>query len=202
MSFEIVVVGTSLGGLVAVETLLEGLAADFPLPLAIVQHRSIESRDGLCSIIQKHSALLVREAEDKEAIQPGRVYLAPSDYHLLVEQGQFALSTQGPVSYARPSIDVLFESAADSYGTAAIGIILTGANHDGARGAARLVARGGCLIVQEPASAECAVMPQAALTAARPNRVVPLTDIAAHLTQLTQKQGDGSDAMGPQSPLR
>lgn len=198
MSYEIILVGASLGGLVAVETLIEGLAADFPLPLAVVMHRSVESGDALRGALQRHTKLRVREAEDKEAIQPGRVYIAPSDYHLLVEQGLFALSTQGVVSYARPSIDVLFESAADSYGPAAVGIILTGANHDGARGAARLKARGGYLIVQDPETAESSVMPRAAMNAAKPDRIVRLEEIAPLLRKLTVGCRDGSQALGPE----
>lgn len=194
MRFQIVVVGTSLGGLTAIETMLGGLTADFSLPVVIVQHRSPESRDGLRAILQQHSALKVQEAHDKEAIHPGIVYLAPSDYHLLVERGQFALSTQEAVSYARPSIDVLFEAAADAYGNAVIGVILTGANQDGANGLAKIGRRGGCVLVQDPDSAECAIMPRAAISAIKPDYLVPLTKMAALLMTLTKMpQADKSD---------
>lgn len=194
MRFEIVVVGTSLGGLTAVETLLAGLAADFPLPIVIAQHRSPQSGDGLRAILQRHSALHVGEANDKEAIQPGRVYLAPADYHLLVERSYFILSTDGVVSYARPSIDVLFESAADAYGGAVIGVILTGANRDGAQGLARVQAGGGTTIVQDPGTAECGIMPSAALSLIKPNYVVSLTQVAILLTDLIQTPQDGKYA--------
>ncbi len=114
MPSGIVVIGASLGGLHAVETLLRSLPADFPRPVAIVQHREAGSDDRLGDLLQSHTALPVGEAEDKETIVPGRVYLAPADYHLLIENGDFALSTEPPVWCARPSIDVLFESAAEA----------------------------------------------------------------------------------------
>lgn len=198
MRFEIVVIGTSLGGLAAVETLLEGLLADFPLAVVIAQHRSPQSGSGLCAVLQRHSALKVEEPYDKETIRPGRVYVAPADYHLLVERGTFLLSTQGVVSYARPSIDVLFESAADAYGGAVIGVLLTGANHDGAQGLARIQAAGGSVIVQDPASAECAIMPAAALQRITPNHIVPLTQIAMLLTALIKTPQEGNYASRPE----
>lgn len=188
MKVDIVVVGTSLGGLVALETLLEGLPADFPAPIAVVQHRGTQSGSGLQRILQRHAALRVREAQDKDPVRPGRVYLAPPDYHLLIEREEFALSTEGVVCHARPSIDVLFESAADAYGRGVIGVIMTGANHDGARGALRVRQRGGVLIVQDPATAECALMPQAALTAGAADYVLPLPDIAPCLVRLCRDE--------------
>ncbi len=190
-TYEIAVVGVSLGGLRAVETLLKGLPADFALPLVIVQHRSARAGENrLRVILQRHTPLRVREPMDKEAIRGGTVYLAPPDYHLLIEGDAFALSTEGPVSYARPSIDVLFCSAADSYAARSVGIILTGANQDGAQGAAYLKARGGLLVVQAPETAECAVMPQAALKAARADRILPLGEIAPFLAQLCPPSQD------------
>ncbi len=116
MQYEIVVVGTSLGGLKALQALLAGLPKDFPLPVVIVQHRGKDSGDPLVALLQSATPLLVREAEDKQPMAPGVVYLAPADYHLLVEAGGFMLSTDAPVVFARPSVDVLFESAADAYG--------------------------------------------------------------------------------------
>src|SRR5579871_4147383 len=124
MAFEIVVVGTSLGGLAALETLLAGLPGDFPLPLAIVQHRGTDAHSVLANLLRRHCVLPVKEPHDKEEIAAGRVYLAPADYHLLVEEGVFALSTEGPVQFARPSVDVLFISAADSYARGVIGVVL------------------------------------------------------------------------------
>ena len=135
MALELVVLGTSYGGLSALQVVLPALARDFPLPVVVVQHRGKDS-DNLCEFLQKHSALPLMEPNDKEAIAPGRVYLAPRDYHLLIEKDGFALSTEAPVGYARPSINVLFESAADVYRAHVVGVILTGANTEGARGLA------------------------------------------------------------------
>jgi two-component system chemotaxis response regulator CheB len=166
MAPPLVVVGTSLGGLNALQILLGGLPQPLQSAVAIVQHRSKGVETGLCELLQAASRAPVAEPEDKEPIQRGRVYLAPGDYHLLVErsdqQYHLALSTEGPVSYARPSIDVLFESAADAYGPALVAVVLTGANEDGAAGAARVRQRGGTVMIQDPASAASGIMPAAA----------------------------------------
>lgn len=184
MAFKLVVVGTSLGGLTALKLLLSSLAKDFPVAIAIVQHRHRDSERTLSEFLQHHIALPIKEVEDKDDLLPGRVYLAPADYHLLVEPGYFTLSIDEPVLYARPSIDVLFESAAEVYGSQVIGIILTGANQDGAQGLAKIRACGGWTIVQSPETAECRVMPEAALAATSVNVVLPLPEIAPYLTQL------------------
>ncbi|HEY7785651.1 MAG TPA: chemotaxis protein CheB [Pyrinomonadaceae bacterium] len=185
MGFEIVVVGTSTGGLKAMQTLLSSLPEDFPLAVVIVQHREAKAEVGLCEYLNRHSNLIVSEPEDKEEILPGRVYLAPSDYHLLIEKRAFALSTDPPVSFARPSIDVLFESAADEYGKAVIGVILTGVKHDGARGLARIKSRGGFVLIEDPKTATCREMPQAAMDHTPVDRVLPLEEIAPLLQELT-----------------
>jgi two-component system chemotaxis response regulator CheB len=178
VAFALVVIGASLGGLHALEILLAGLPAHFSLPVAIGQHRHQDADDALCAALQRCSALPVGEAEDKEAIVPGRVYVAPAGYHLLVEEGRFALSTEAPVGHARPSIDALFASAADVYATGIIGVILTGASKDGSRGAARIKGRGGVVIVQDPRTAEGSVMPEAAIAATNVDRILPLAAIA------------------------
>jgi two-component system chemotaxis response regulator CheB len=128
--------------------------------------------------------LAVVDALDKQWIQPGTVYLAPADYHLLVERGELSLSVDARVEHSRPSIDVLFESAADAYGPATVGVVLTGANADGARGAARIKERGGFVVVQEPESAEAPAMPRAAIAAARVDRILPLERIGPFLVEL------------------
>lgn len=184
MKYELVVVGTSLGGFEAIERLLRSLPKEFRLPVAIVQHRSIDS-DRMSEILQRKTGFTILECEDKQPILPGIIYLAPPDYHLLVEPGMFSLSCEGPVSYARPSIDVLFESAADSYREKVIGIILTGANRDGARGAEKIKQRGGYLIVQEPASAESAVMPKAAINITKPDQILDITEIGRFLAEVS-----------------
>jgi two-component system chemotaxis response regulator CheB len=181
---RIVVVGTSFGGLTALQTLLPALPKNFQAPVVIVQHRSREAGSGLCAFLQKNSSLPVREPEDKETIMSGHVYLAPRDYHLLIDGESFALSIEAPVEYARPSIDVLFESAADAYLEKVIGVILTGANADGARGLARIKESGGMCIVEDPATAESRQMPEAALAATQADKILPLAKIAPLLVEL------------------
>jgi two-component system chemotaxis response regulator CheB len=184
MASEIIVIGASSGGLKAAQILLSGLDAAFPLPVVIVQHRGKDSESGLCEYLSRNSSLLVTEPEDKEAILPAHVYLAPRDYHLLIEGGNFALSTDSPVGYARPSIDVLFQSAADGYKERAIGVILTGSNQDGARGLAAIKSHGGLTVVQDPRTAAHPEMPEAAIARATPDWVLPLSEIAARLNSL------------------
>lgn len=183
MAFELVVVGTSLGGLHALEVLLSGLTKSFPLSIAVVQHRH-KNANTLSASLQRHSALPLKEAEDKEVIVPGRVYLAPADYHLLVEPGKFTLSTEAPVLYARPSIDLLFESAADAYAERVIGVILTGASRDGAQGLAKIKAFGGLTVAQSPATAESRTMPKAAIATVAVDWVLPLAEIAPLLLKV------------------
>ena len=187
MAFELIVIGTSWGGLQAIEILLSGLPNDFPLAIAIAQHRQRNAGDLLCNLLQRHSVLPVLEVEDKVAIAPGYVYLAPADYHLLVEPGNFALSIEAPVMYSRPSIDLLFESAADAYTDRAIGVILTGANKDGSQGLATLKRRGGLAIVQEPSEAESSSMPTAAIAATQVDYILPLTKISSCLINLADR---------------
>ena len=184
MAGKIVVIGTSTGGLAALQVLLPGLAEEHDCAVVVVQHRGKDPGSHLCSFLQKSSRLPVGEPEDKEPILPGRVYLAPRDYHLLIEKGNFALSVEAPVSFARPSIDVLFESAADSYGERVVGVILTGANGDGARGLARIKAAGGVALVQEPSTAQARAMPEAAIAATRVDRILPLGEVAPFLNNL------------------
>lgn len=188
MAFELIVIGTSWGGLQAIEILLSGLPKDFPLAIAIAQHRQRNAGDLLCDLLQRHSVLPVLEVEDKVAIAPGYVYLAPADYHLLVEPGNFALSIEAPVLYSRPSIDLLFESAADAYTDRAIGVILTGANKDGSQGLATLKRRGGLAIVQEPSEAESSSMPTAAIAATQVDYILPLTKISSCLINLADRE--------------
>jgi two-component system chemotaxis response regulator CheB len=184
--FEIVVVGTSTGGLKALQTLLSGLPAGFPWPIVIVQHRGIGYESGLCEFLSQWSSVPVAEPEDKEPLRRGYAYLAPRDYHLLIENRSFALSTDPPVGFARPSIDLLFESAANEYQERAIGVILTGANRDGARGLAAIQSRGGLALVEEPVSAACREMPEAAIAQTKPDWILPLEEIAPRLHKLSE----------------
>jgi two-component system chemotaxis response regulator CheB len=184
VAFEIIVIGASYGGLSALQALLPELAPEFPLPVVIAQHRKKDGDDGLCEFLRRRSRLPLAEPNDKEKVEPGRVYLAPRDYHLLIEKSIFALSTESPVAHARPSIDVLFESAAEVYRERIIGIILTGANRDGARGLAKIKSFGGLAVVQDPSSAESPAMPQAAMDATAVDRILPLQEIAPFLNEL------------------
>jgi two-component system, chemotaxis family, protein-glutamate methylesterase/glutaminase len=169
MPYELVVVGTSWGGLAALGRLLDHLPDELDLPIAIAQHRGAGSLEGaLAASLQRRVRRRVHEVDDKDPIERGHVYVAPPDYHLLVERRSFALSLDERVRHARPSIDVLFESAADAYGAGVIGVVLTGANDDGAAGLARIKERGGVAIAQDPATAEAPAMPRAAIKAAAP----------------------------------
>jgi two-component system, chemotaxis family, protein-glutamate methylesterase/glutaminase len=183
MTPEFVAIGTSLGGLSALEILLAGLAPDLRLPVAVVQHRSRAAGDALLSHLRGFCALPLDEVEDKQPIQPGRVYLAPADYHLLVDGNSFALTIGPRVCHARPSIDVLFESAAMAFRQRLIGIVLTGASRDGAEGAQRIKERGGTLLVQDPTTAENPIMPSAALAAATADHILKLEEIAPFLNR-------------------
>lgn len=179
-----VVIGASLGGLHAVKFVLEGLAQSFPRPVAIVQHRVKGPESGLRDLLQQSCALPIVEPEDKEPLEPGRVYLAPADYHVLIEEERIALSTDAPVNYARPSIDVLFETAAAAFGPGVLGIVLTGANEDGARGARAILDAGGQVLIQDPSTAESRTMPEAALALTGVGRSHSLPEIRDALAEL------------------
>jgi two-component system chemotaxis response regulator CheB len=181
---SIVVVGASWGGLAALNRLIGGLPPDFEAPLIIVQHRSRHADNLLASLLQAVTPLQVVEIEDKEPLLPGTVYIAPANYHVLVEDGHLSLTTDPLVRYSRPSIDVTFFSAADTYLGSTVGVVLTGANDDGARGLRHIVDRGGRAVVQDPATAESPVMPHAAQRAVPEADVVPLEGIAEHLVQI------------------
>ena len=181
---DLIAIGCSLGGMRALSVILGALPADFEPPIAVVQHRHKASNEGLPTFLRTQTKLPVVDADDKLYIRPGHVYLAPADYHLLIEQGKFDLSIDAAVSYSRPSVDVLFESAADAYRGGVVGIVLTGANADGARGAFRIKQQGGFVIVQDPATAEAPDMPQAAIDAVRVDRILPLERIGPFLIEL------------------
>lgn len=184
---EIVAIGTSLGGLNAILTILGQLPASLPVPVLVVQHRGPASTGGLVEMLREHTPLQVLEAEDKAALAGGTVYVAAPDYHLLVEApGAIALSTDAPVRSARPSIDVLFETAAEAYGAGVLAVLLTGASADGADGLARVKALGGRVIVEDPATAECATMPAAGIAAAPVDYILPLDRIGGHVLSLVE----------------
>ena len=182
---EIAVIGASWGGLNALTTVLSSLVCDeLRATVVIAQHRSPESSEGvLPQLLRYSSSVPVREANDKEAIEPSTIYIAPPDYHLLIEDGHFALATDERVQFARPSIDVLFETAAEVYGERVLGVILTGANADGAAGLRSIHDHGGLTVVQDPATAEKSTMPAAALAATPVDAVLALDEIGPFLVR-------------------
>jgi len=189
MSVELVAIGASWGGLHAVGRVLEALPDDFGAAVVIAQHRRADVDDGrLAKLLDARCALDVAEAEDKQALDPGTVLVAPADYHMLVERGWVELSVDAPEHFSRPSIDVLLMSAADAYGERAAGVVLTGANADGAAGLARIAWRGGPAIVQGPDTAERREMPEAALAATPDARVASLDEIGPLLCELVSAE--------------
>jgi len=194
VGYDIAVVGTSWGGLAALRMLVTGLPESFMMALVLVQHRHKDSDHLLRMLLQEHTAHRVCEVEDKMPIEHGGVYVAPPDYHTLVEPGYFSLSTDAPVRYSRPSIDVTFLSAADSYAHRTVGIVLTGANADGSSGLRRISDRGGMVLVQDPATAESPAMPMAAVKAVPRARVMPLPDLVEYLVGLPAGEPEREDA--------
>jgi two-component system chemotaxis response regulator CheB len=189
MAFQFVAVGASLGGLHALKTVFSALPGDFPLPIAVVQHRSVDGTGDLTPLLSRVMSLPVLEVDDKQPIEEGRVYVCPANYHLLVDDGRFALSTDAPVLHARPSIDVLFESAAEFFGSGVIGVLLTGMSRDGSAGLRKIKAAGGCVVVQDPSAAEAQVMPRTAIESVDVDRILPLQEIAPFLRALCSSQG-------------
>src|SRR3954468_15397656 len=185
--YAVVGIGTSWGGLAAMTKLLGEMPVDFSIPIVIVQHRSKDSERLLAHLLQDSTDLKVCEIEDKDPLTPGTVHLAPANYHVMVEEGYFSLTVEEPVRFSRPSIDVMFTSAADTYGPKAIGVVLTGANEDGSRGLKDIARRGGKALVQDPRTAEIPVMPQAALNAVPTAEVLSLDAIAPRLVALSEE---------------
>lgn len=185
MDYSAVVIGVSAGGMNALGKILPALPADFPIPVIIVQHISPQSDTYMIRHFNNYSRISVVEADEKSEIKPGFAYFAPPNYHLLIEENHtFSLSTEGRVNYSRPSIDVLFESALDAYCSRLIGIILTGANNDGSKGLKKIKDCGGLAIVQDPATAEVAAMPEAALKICRVDHILKLEEMAPFLIKM------------------
>ncbi|WP_165223409.1 chemotaxis protein CheB [Aquisphaera insulae] len=183
-STRAIVIGTSAGAVEALLAILPQLPREFRLPILIVVHLPADRESLLPGLLGARCLVDVREAEDKEPIAAGTVYLAPPDYHLLVEgDGSLSLSSEEPVLFSRPSIDVLFESAADAFGPGLIGVVLTGANNDGARGLRAIMDAGGIGLVQRPDLAYSSTMPQAALDACPGAQALTLDEIAARLME-------------------
>jgi len=189
-TFQFIAIGTSLGGFHALKTILGALPEDFPLPVGVVQHRSSDDSEVLTPLLAGYTRLPVIEVEDKQTIENGHVYVCPSNYHLLVDGDHFALSTDPAVLHARPSIDVFFESAAETFRADLIGVILTGMSSDGAAGVQRIKRYGGFILVQDPAAAEGPVMPEAAISAIAVDKILPLEHIGPFLNQLCTRANE------------
>ena len=182
---DAVVVGASAGGVEALLTIFKDLPADFGLPIIVVLHIPDEGRSQLAEVFDRRLSIAVKEAGDKEPIIPGTLYFAAPGYHLSVEDDySFSFSQEARVHYSRPSIDYLFESAADAYQERLAAILLTGANQDGAQGLETIKLRGGLTIVQDPEEALVATMPQAALDRIQPDYILPLCGIGRLLCEL------------------
>jgi two-component system, chemotaxis family, protein-glutamate methylesterase/glutaminase len=188
MAFQFVAVGTSLGGFDALKTVLGALPEHFPLAIGIVQHRSNEDSGALAPLLANYTPMPVLEVDDKEMINQGHIYICPSNYHLLIDGDHFALSADAAVLHARPSIDLFFESAAESFRDSVIGLLLTGMSKDGAAGLRKIKEAGGYAVVQDPAEAEGHVMPQAAIASGPVDEILALRDIAPHLIALCAGQ--------------
>lgn len=184
MAYSVIGIGTSWGGLAALTKLLGDLPTHFSIPMVVVQHRSKDSERLLVQLLQDATDLRVCEIEDKDPLTAGTVHVAPANYHVLIEAGYASLTIEEPVRFSRPSIDVMLTSAADTYESAAVGVVLTGANEDGARGLAHVVKRRGIGLVQDPKTAEIPIMPQAAIRAVPTAEVLSLDAIGRRLIEL------------------
>lgn len=183
--FRAVVVGVSSGGVEALELVISALPADFPLPVIVVAHIAPESGNGLALLLDEQCAIRVKEADEMETAAAGTVYIAPPNYHLQVEMdASLSLSVDPPVMFARPSADVLFESAARVFGPGLIGVVMTGAGSDGSHGLRRIKDAGGVTVVQDPAGAVADGMPRSAIEAVALDYIVPLQQIAPLLVRL------------------
>ncbi|HEX6429102.1 MAG TPA: chemotaxis protein CheB [Niastella sp.] len=185
--YDAIVIGASAGGLYAMISILQPLPANYPIPIIVVQHRAKDERSLLEEVLQQKCQIRIKQADEKEEIQPGTVYFAPPNYHLLVENnGTFSLSYDVPVNYSRPSIDVLFETAADVFKQRLLGIILTGANKDGAEGMKRIRTLGGITIAQDPGTADYPEMPQAAISIRAIQHILTPEEIGSFLLDCMQ----------------
>ncbi|HYG49512.1 MAG TPA: chemotaxis protein CheB [Flavobacteriales bacterium] len=183
--YEAIVMGVSAGGMNAMRNIFCALPAGFALPFVVVQHIGARSDGKWIEILDSQSEIHIKEADEKEKIKPGTAYIAPPNYHLLIEKDRtLSLTVDERVNFSRPSIDVLFESAAIAYSASLIGITLTGSNNDGANGLLKVKENGGLVIVQDPQTAESPAMPEAALAAVKPDYVLSLGEIVALLIRI------------------
>ena len=189
MNYEAIVIGVSSGGMNALNYIFSTLPADFSIPIIIVQHVSARSDNEWINLLNDKSNLTIKEADEKEKIEGGNAYIAPANYHLMIEKDRtFSLTIDELVNFARPSIDVLFESAAEAYKNKLIGIVLTGSNNDGAKGIKRIKECGGLAIIQDPETAESPTMPASAIAVIQPDYILPLEKIIEMLIKIDTNQ--------------
>jgi two-component system chemotaxis response regulator CheB len=187
MKYEAIVIGVSSGGMNALKFIFSTLPADFSIPIIIVQHVSARSDNEWINLLNNKSNLTIKEADEKDKIETGNVYIAPANYHLLIETDKtFSLTIDEHVNFARPSIDVLFESAAEAYKNSLIGVVLTGSNNDGAKGIKRIKELGGMVIIQDPKTAESSTMPESAIATVQPDYILSLEEIVQLLIKITR----------------
>ncbi len=185
MQYEAIVIGLSSGGMNAMKIMFSFLPKDFNTPIIIVQHIGARSGSQLIKLLNDKSNLSIKEADEKEKIENGIVYIAPPNYHLMIERDKtFSLTVDERVNFARPSIDVLFESAAEAYKNKLIGVILTGSSSDGTVGIKKIKDYGGLAIAQDPKTAESAYMPASAIAAIKPDYILSLEDIIKLLIKI------------------
>jgi len=188
MKYKAIVIGSSTGGFYALKRIITALPEGFELPILIVQHISSNSDNFMAKYLDNLSNVRVKEADEKEKILPSNVYIAPPNYHMLMEEDfTISLSTEQKRNYARPSVDVLFETAALACGDRLIGVVLTGANNDGAKGLLAIKTAGGLTMVQNPDESEAYLMPQSAIDVAAPHFVLSLDEITNKLVELDKE---------------
>ncbi len=191
MKYEAIVMGVSSGGLNAMKILFSLLPVNFGPPIILVQHISARSDNQWINLLKGKTNLHIKEADEKEKIETGYIYVAPPNYHLMIEKNKtFSLTIDERVNFARPSIDVMFESAAEAYRDKLIGIVLTGSNNDGTKGIKRIQDYGGLTIVQDPQTAESPYMPASAIAAIKPDYILNLEDIIKLLLKITRVPSD------------
>jgi two-component system chemotaxis response regulator CheB len=187
MRYEAIVIGVSSGGLKALKIIFSALPSNFAVPVIVVQHIGPRSENSWIKLLNDSCIIPIKEADEKEKVGTRSIYVAPSNYHLMIEKDKtFSLTIDERVNFARPSIDVLFESAAEAYKEKLIGIILTGANNDGTKGVKRIKECGGIVIIQDPETAESSYMPASAIAAVQPDYIQALDQIGDLIIKITQ----------------
>ncbi len=196
--YKCIVIGVSSGGMNALSKIIPSLPREYPIPVIVVQHISPNSDNYMTRYLDSISNVSVKEVDEKESLQQGFVYTAPPNYHVLIEDDEtLSLSVEDRINFARPSVDVLFESAADVFGHRLIGIILTGANNDGSLGLKKIKDKGGLVLIQDPDTSEVNGMPSAALSVVKADHVLQLDEIGPFLVKIAEKKASNKKTERP-----